>query len=808
MPRQAVIAPLQGLRVVDLAPGALGAIGRTLAELGADVVRIESPDGADRTRGPAIAGVGLTFAAANLGKRSVRLDLADAADRRTFEALVAHADILIEATRPGSAEAVALDAGALRARYPALVILSVSDFGAGAYAGWQATDLVLHALSGELSRSGVPGRAPLPPPGELAVQCAAAQGVYVVLLAYLHRLQTGGGDRLDLSLLDAATQALDPGYGIAGSATSGVPASQLPRGRPEARSQYPIIPCKDGFVRLCVLAPRQWRGLFEWMGRPAEFADPAFNNNQHRFASPTLLPRVADFFADKTRAEIEAEGQSHRVPTAALLTLDEALASEQIRAREVFTTVEIAPGVRAPFPNAAFEIDGGRAGAGALPPPAGDDAGDIARAWAEPRPTVDAAGRFGEPGRPLAGLRVLDLGVIVVGAEQGRLLADYGAEVIKVENAAFMDGSRASSPGGMAPPFAAGHRNKRGLALNLRDPEGRALFLKLAEQADVVLSNFKPGTLESLDLGPQTLLAHNPRLIVADSSAFGASGPWSERMGYGPLVRASAGLTSQWRYPGEPNSFSDAITVYPDHVAARVGVSCVLALLIRRLRTGRGGTVSTAQNEIMLSQMAAEIAGRSLIAQGRTLDGEPSHDAPWGVFPCAGDDEWCVVSVRGDADWRALCGALGRPDLGQDAALSTAAGRVAERARIDEAVGAWLQDLSPHEAMARLQAAGAPAAAMLRVSELPDFAYFQERGLFQPLAQPQIEDRFMVDNAPVRSERLADPPLAPAPLMGEHTVEIARRLLGLADGEIERLLAAGVLDTPTTIAQAKHKGHS
>src|SRR5215207_4245294 len=277
--------PLAGLRVLDLMTGPMAAISRQFAELGGDVIRLEPVGGAaDRAAGPRAVGIGLAFAAANLGKRATTLD--------RFEQLVDGADILI-------APLGSVDAAALRARFPALVIMTVSDFGeTGRFAGWHGSGPVFHALSGELSRSGIPGREPLLPPGDLAHACAAAQAGVVLLFAYWNRLKTGEGDRLDFSILDGAGQALDPGYGIAGSATAGVPASKLPRGRPEARQQYPIMPCKDGFVRLCVLAPRQWRGMFEWMGRPEEFADPSYDQLITRFKSPTLIPAIARFLAD------------------------------------------------------------------------------------------------------------------------------------------------------------------------------------------------------------------------------------------------------------------------------------------------------------------------------------------------------------------------------------------------------------------------------------------------------------------------------------------------------------------------------
>jgi crotonobetainyl-CoA:carnitine CoA-transferase CaiB-like acyl-CoA transferase len=768
--------PLIGVRILDLAIGRFAAVGRQLAELGADVLRIEpSGGGGDRTGGVLATGVNMEFFVFNLGKQAIACDLAGP----EFETLLGAADILVVTADSE------LDATETHRRHPGLVILAVSNFGAGnAYSSWQATTPVFHALSGELSRSGIPGRSPLLPPGDLAIDVAAAQAAFVILAAYLNRLKTGRGDLLDFSILDAATHALDPGYGIAGSATAGVPASKLPRGRAEARQQYPIIPCKDGFVRLCVLAPRQWQGMFAWLGRPQEFSDPAYSSLQRRFTSPTLIPAIARFFADKTRAELEKDGQAHGVPITAVFDLAETLQCEQILVRRALRPMEIAPGLRALILDGVLEIDGDRAGPRGPAPDLNANRDAIIAGWARPKvlPIWDLSGD-----RPLSGVRVLDLGVIVVGAEQGRLLADLGAEVIKVEHEGFPDGSRQTLDGSvMSVSFAAGNRNKQGLALNLRDPEGKALFLRLVTQSDIVLSNFKPGTLEALGLGYEALSQVNPRIIMADSSAFGATGPLSKSLGYGPLVRAFAGLTAQWRYPGEMESFSDAMTVYPDHVAARVCVIGVLALLLRRLRKKRGGTVSVAQAEVMLSHMALQVATSTLGLS------PPPPAAAWGVFPAKGDDEWCVVTVRDDADWAALAPII---DM-DDPALATRDARMEMRAAIDMALSAWLATRSPAEAAAQLQGAGIPAAPMLRVSELPTFPYYQLRGFFREVHHPHLDGAFFLENDPVHSRNLPAPPYRPAPLIGEHSMRIAHDLLGLNAARIAGLLESGVLQAP------------
>jgi len=746
--------PLGGTRVLDLLTGPMGAIGRQLAELGADVIRLEPRAGAtDRREGMTAAGVSLNFIAANLGKRATTLE--------RLATLAEDADIVL--CGPDA------DVNALRANNHKLVVMTVSDFGlVGRFALWQGSDAVFHALSGQLSRSGLPGRAPLLPPGDLAYGCAAGQAVYVVLLAYYNSLKTGAGDHLDFSVLDGAAQVLDPGYGIGGSVAGGVPASRAPRGRVEARHRYPILRCKDGFVRLCVLSPKQWRGLFEWMGRPSAFADPSYDRTETRSNSTTLLPAIAEFFADQHRLELEQQGKRFGVPIAAVLDLEEALRTEHMVARGAFTPIEISPGLSACFPNGILQIDGQRMG---VPGGAPRVQADIR--WTGPR--VEAP-PFPSGERPLSGLRVLDFGVIVVGAEAGRLLADQGADVLKIENSLSPDGSRQNRTGGLiSVPFAAGHRNQRGLGLNLRNPEGKALLRRLAAQSDVLLSNFKGGTLKSLALDYAALRELNPRIIVTDSSAFGPTGPWSDRMGYGPLVRASAGLTMQWRYDDDPQSFSDSITVYPDHVAGRISAIGVLALLIRRLRTGLGGEVSVSQAEVMLSHMAPAIAAHALEKSGHAVTRDAARST---VYQCAGDDEWCVVTVRNTTDAQVIARiTAGRP------------------------LAQWLRDRDSREAMEILQAAGVPAGTMLRVSELPKFDYFVQRRFFRSATHPHIREPFTVEAAPVRSERLPDPPDFPAPLAGEHTVAIARDELGMSVDEVERLVRTGVLEPFKTTSE-------
>lgn len=782
--------PLTGIRILDAVDGPLQTVGRMLSDLGAEVLRVERPGGSPaRGAGVVVEGQSLTFALRNAGKRSVEVDLADGAGAETFAALAATVDVVL---RDGETIARSPRADDLRARNPRLVVIDLSDFGVtGPHAGWRATPDVHAALSTVLSRSGLPDvREPLLPPEFLLYESAAAQAVWVVLLELAHVRATGEGDVVDFSVQEALIQILDPVFGVGGSARAGVPLSDLPRGRPDARHLYPIFPAKDGWVRICVLATRQWRGMFEWLGRPEEFADPSFDQIRHRFAAAgRLYPLIGRLFAGLTVAEAVVRGQELGVPTAGLSDAAAVLREPAFRENGSFRDDStVLPGTL--VHDGWFEIDDERAGGrGPAPVP---DSTVPAR---EPGLRIATDAERGR--RPFAGLRVLDLGVIVVGSELGRLFADYGADVIKIESSAFPDGARQSMTGDvMNESVAWGLRNKRSLGLNLRSDEGRALFARLVAVSDVVLTNFKPGTLASLGFDMEALRRLNPGIVLSESSAFGNHGSWSRRLGYGPLVRASAGLSTLWAYPGDGDGFSDAITIFPDHVVARLNAAAVVALLLRRDRTGEGGRVSSAQVDAIFGAMADHLAAAAATSgSGPRAEGnDRSGDAFRGVFPARGDDDWVVVDAEGDAAFAAVATEIGRPDLLADPALATGAGRWAARDRLRDLLGAWTADLPAGEAAERLQRAGVPAGAMLRADDIREDPHLVERGAFGRLVQPQLSSPVVTNLGEARTRTLQPPLTGPAPLAAEHTREVLSEVLGLSDDEITALLASGVLE--------------
>lgn len=323
-------------------------------------------------------------------------------------------------------------------------------------------------------------------------------------------------------------------------------------------------------------------------GEPEEFADPRYDVIGARFAAwPQITELIEKLFEGQTMKELVSAGQANGVPIAAVLSPSQILASEHFRSVGAITETELVPGVHATIPVGYFSVDGQHSGFRAPAPAPGIDNASwrTDRVAATPRQKAT---------RPFDGLRIVDLGIIVAGGECSRLFADLGAEVIKVESAAYPDGLRQARAGeAMSESFAWAHRNNLGLGLDLRSAQGKQVFSRLVADADAVFANFKPGTLAALGFPYDALSAVNPRIVLAESSAFGDTGPWSTRMGYGPLVRATTGVTKLWtseeaaadtsRHP-----FYDATTIFPDHVVGRITAIGALAALIHRDRTGSG----------------------------------------------------------------------------------------------------------------------------------------------------------------------------------------------------------------------------
>ena len=770
---------LASLRVLDLCAADADSVTRLLADLGADVLKIEPPGGSPaRDALPTSGGVSIPFALHNANKRTAVLDPADETDRGRFLALAAEADIVVDSGHPGGAVAYGTSCEQLADRYAHLVTMTVTDFGAaGPRAGWHATDPVLYAMSTALSRSGPTTGTPVLPPDGIASATAAVQAAWAVLVAYFNRLRCGVGDFVDFARFDAVVLALDAPFGTQGQAATARTKGERWRGRPKNQDLYPIFGCRDGYVRICVLSPRQWHGMRAWLGEPAQFCDPRFDTIAARVqAFGELGGLIAALFADQTMEQLLAAGQAHGVPIAAVLTPSDALESEHLDAVGALVETELAPGVTARVPAGYWVIDGHRAGFRTPAP----EPGSGEPRWLQPRYAPDATGPAGA--RPLEGIRVLDLGIIVAGGELSRLFGDLGAQIVKVESTGYPDGLRQKREGqAISESFARAHRNNLGLGLELRTPDGAAVFERLVAVSDAVFANFKPGTLQALGFPYQRLSEINPQLVLAESSAFGDTGPWSGRMGYGPLVRATTGVTRLWTSQQDPGDsarhpFYDATTIFPDHVVGRISAIGALAALIRRRRTGSGARIHVSQAEACINQLDTRYVTLATEARhGVVVEDHPTHL----VLACAGDDEWCVVSLTSEGDRRAAARVIGAGEADPAAALA-----------------AWSRDRTPEDVAGTLQAAGVMAGPMYRAEDVLNDPQLISRNVLIEMAHPSFEVTLPSEAGPAPYRNIPAAPQRPAPLPGADTRQICRDLLAMDPHEIDRLIAEGVLFAP------------
>ncbi len=279
----------------------------------------------------------------------------------------------------------------------------------------------------------------------------------------------------------------------------------------------------------------------------------------------------------------------------------------------------------------------------------------------------------------------------MAGPETGKLLRDQGADVIRVESRAFPDQSRVFGGGAnMSSQFVTINRNKRSLGIDLRSPEGRALILQLMSVSDVVIENLGPGALDNLGLDLETLRDANPHIVVVSSQLFGDRGPWGWWRGFGTHARSVGAQTSLWRYPDTDRDFAENPIFFPDQFAARLGALAALACV------GDGGRrhIRVSQADAVINHLSELILQESLVPGSVDAQGNRSPlGAPWGVYPCAGDDQWCVITVRDDAEWAALAESAGHPEWGIDARFATAVDRQAHHDELDELVGAWTSQL-------------------------------------------------------------------------------------------------------------------
>jgi crotonobetainyl-CoA:carnitine CoA-transferase CaiB-like acyl-CoA transferase len=788
--------PLTGLRVVDCTVERGELASRLLGDLGAEVIKVEPPGGSSaRHAAPMRRGASLAFAVRNAGKLGVALDLAAADDVERFHDLLDHADVLVTS---GVELAPGIDARDLARRHPHLVVGALTPFGLdGPYATWAATDATLAASGGFAFKAGIPEDAPLLPPGHLVDDAASITSAFGLLCALYQREHTGAGQFVEVSMNEAIAQICD--WSLPNSMArveAGFPPGEVRNG---SGPVYPIFACKGGYVRLIILSVRQWHAMREWLGEPDYLQDPALDGfvARREIAEHVLNPLLEAHFADLSMEEVSLEAQKRGIVCTPALTPADILANEHFESRRTFVDLEVAPGVTAPIASGYFEVDGERAGPSAPPPAVGEHTDVVFAALGEARP---APSGDAPAGRPLEGLRVMDFGHGAVGVEVGRRFAEYGAEVMKIESRTYTDFMRLQLGGETNPSFASSSRSKLGFGVNAKTDDGRALLHQLAAKSDLVIENNSTGTMDKLGIGFDALKAVNPGLVMVSSQLMGSHGVWSWWRGYGPSTQPPGGLVHLWNY-ADRDEPAGSMSIYPDHVAGCLGAVASLAALVGRERQVNDGVhLEVAQVETVVGMLGDLIAAEGVEAGSVVPMGNRSETgAPWGLYRCAGEEEWLAITCRDDADWQGLVAAMGSPGWATDAALSTVDGRRARADEIDDRIREWTSAQSKDAVARACQEHGVPAAPMLTGVEMTTDAQYVARGFAVEIQQPGVGP-LVLDGPAFRGALMEGPDIRPAPDLGEHTRQIAHDLLGLDDDEIDRLLAAGVLETTPPIA--------
>ncbi len=391
---------------------------------------------------------------------------------------------------------------------------------------------------------------------------------------------------------------------------------------------------------------------------------------------------------------------------------------------------------------------------------------------------------------PLSGVRVLDFGHVLAAPFCTRLLADLGADVVRIESSKHPDYPWPSSyrhPDGRHASYLNTNRNKRSVTLDLKHPAGRDIARRLAAAADVVVENFSAGVMSRLGLGYETLKTSNPRLIFASMSGYGNSGPRRDWTSMNMNLQGYAGLMQVTGAAEDPpTAISNS---WNDYIGGLHTCYAIIGALTEREATGKGIHLDIGQFECSVSMIAPLLLFSAVKHRNPARMGVRSvRFAPQGVYRCAGQDEWCAISVHDDRQWRALAEAVEKTipgaRLASEARFATVSGRMRHHDEIDERIEAWTGDLPGAEVEARLKRTGVPAARMRRVRDLledgvPSMAY-------KRMTEPRVGS-MLTTALPVELSESSLPGATPAPGLGQHTREVLREWLELSDTEIAGL---------------------
>ncbi len=798
-----MVALLAGLRVLDISEGiAAPFCAKLLGDLGADVVKVERPDGGDWTRrlGPfADAEPHLERSASffyfNTSKRGITLDLDSDAGRADLERLVGRYDVVIASETEGGLAERGFGYEQLQAWNPRTILTTITGFGSeGPHADYQWSHLVACAVGGWARTCGLEDREPLQAGGAITETLTGAFAAAAVLTAVLGRNQHGQGEHIDVSGQQATLAgALFPSLRYEYTGDISVRNSQFGPG-----PSY-ILPSQDGYIGVNVLTAAQWDLLTAFMGHPEIATDPRYEGAKRRDHAVEIGEIFASALTDRTAEEIFHEGESWRVPFGLVPTMADLVELLPHQERRFIVDLEHpeagtvgVPGV--PFKSTMTEAQPFR------PPLLGEHNDEVRRELDEmeqasegtPVAVVSETVAPGELPLPLAGMKILDLSMFFSGPLAMQISGDAGADVIKVESVQRIDGWRGTTamPGVEAawersPNFNWVNRSKRGITLNLTDPRGADIIKRLVTEAEVLIENYTPRVMGNFGLEYETLREINPRLIMMSMPGFGGDVSWRDYVAFGMSTEQMSGISHLTGYAGEQPIFTGMNG--GDPFVGVIAATALFSAIYHRDQTGEGQHIDLSQVESCTLFVGDAVTGWTLAGHdpGRVGNAHPTN-APYGTYPCR-DDGWIAIDCQNDAQWSALAGLIGHPEWATEgSACATASGRLKDRATLDAAIAEWTRDRDHIALMGELQRLGIAAGAVLSGPELLEDPQLAALGGFLEQDRPGIGMKHYPAQ-PYRFRNAASPPDRRAPLLGEHTNEVLREYLGMSDAELAEL---------------------
>ncbi len=800
-----------GLRVLEIGSGAAVAYaGKLFADFGAEVIKLEEPAGDAMRRFPPLlnaedaASGSALHAWLSTNKRSVTSRGRSHEERAWLASLARTCDVVLDARALAEGIDVLHDPvyadneGSGGDNVPVEVCLTW--FGdSGPYSRFAGTEAVCRALAGAVYCS---GEAQGPPHLPHDIQTAVAAGVAAFSSATAALLgKADGSRRYVLSIHEIAFSLVEMEVGMVQDGRH--PQARLGVNRFCTTHPGGIYETKEGWIGLFAHTGPQWTALCTAIGHPEHALDPRFASGPTRIVHADEIDRflVPSLRTRSAKEWFEMLGRE-KFPVVIVPTMQELLRQRVHRERGAFVPVR----------SGKFEFEGP-----VVPLPLGE-AGPLA-GGASPTQNADASfyrsaeGLRSNPGMaraksaalPLRKLRVIDLTMGWAGPLAARTLGDFGAEVIKVEGTRYPDWWRGTHYTDefyqeklyeKNSNFALMNRNKLGITLDLTRAEGRAVLFDLVKTADIVIENYSTEVLPKLGLDHAALSKVNPRLVMVSMPAFGAGNEWSTIRAYGGTLEQGSGLPHHTGFPENAPSLTSY--AYGDPVGGLNGGAAALLALLVQQRSGKGRHVNLSQVECMLPMAAPFIIEQSVRDRTSPRIGN-AHVvyAPQGVYKCAGDDDWVVVSVTSDTQWQALVAIMQAGDLGSDRTLDTAAGRLAQQPLIDERVSDWTRGRGAERVMSELQQAGISAGVVKPIWTVLRDPHFRSRHFFTEISRAYIGEFlattpwFRDPDAPIMTVR-------PAPTLGEHNSEVFARVLGMSKEEQQKLEKAGIIGNTAT----------